>query len=50
MRDAFNKNMMSTGFLADGPAAFGREHGRKWLVSGYEAGDVVFHTPHMVCN
>ncbi|CAG7559509.1 unnamed protein product [Fusarium equiseti] len=48
MRDAFNKNMMSTGFLADGPAAFGREHGKKWLVSGYEAGDVVFHTPHMI--
>lgn len=49
MRNAFNKNMMSTGFLADGPADFARLHERKWLVSEYEAGDVVFHTPHMVC-
>jgi phytanoyl-CoA hydroxylase len=49
MRNAFNSNMMSTGFLSDGPADFGRQHGRKWLVSEYEAGDVVFHTPHMVC-
>ncbi|KAM0288355.1 hypothetical protein ACHAO9_007260 [Fusarium lateritium] len=48
MRNAFNSNMMSTGFLADGPADFGRQHGRKWLVSEYEAGDVVFHTPHMI--
>ncbi|KAM0326493.1 hypothetical protein ACHAPQ_007676 [Fusarium lateritium] len=48
MRNAFNSNMMSTGFLADGPADFGKQHGRKWLVSEYEAGDVVFHTPHMI--
>ena len=48
MRNAFNSNMMSTGFLAEGPADFGRTYGKKWLVSEYEAGDVVFHTPHMV--
>ncbi|KAF5679450.1 phytanoyl hydroxylase [Fusarium heterosporum] len=48
MRNAFNSNMMATGFLADGPADFGRQHKRKWLVSEYEAGDVVFHTPHMI--
>ncbi|KAM5378593.1 hypothetical protein ACJZ2D_004392 [Fusarium nematophilum] len=43
----FNANMMSNGFLADGPLHFGREHGRRWLVTAYEAGDVVFHKPHM---
>ncbi|KAJ4243470.1 hypothetical protein NW762_014801 [Fusarium torreyae] len=48
MRDAFNSNMMTTGFLAEGPADFGRQHGRKWLVSEYEAGDVVLHTSHMI--
>ncbi|KAH7121764.1 hypothetical protein B0J13DRAFT_680363 [Dactylonectria estremocensis] len=48
MRYAFNANMMSTGFLAEGPADFGRMHGKKWLVSDYQAGDVVFHTPHMI--
>ncbi|GJN72415.1 phytanoyl-CoA hydroxylase [Purpureocillium lilacinum] len=47
-RDAFNANMMSTGFLSDGPAAFGRQHGRRWLVAAYEAGDVVLHSPHMI--
>ncbi|KAM6524557.1 hypothetical protein FALCPG4_010166 [Fusarium falciforme] len=48
MRNAFNSNMMSTGFLSEGPADFGRTYGKKWLVSEYEAGDVVFHTPHMI--
>lgn len=48
IRNAYNANMMSTGFLADGPADFGRKYGKKWLVSDYEAGDVVLHTPHMV--
>ncbi|KAF6808811.1 phytanoyl-CoA hydroxylase [Colletotrichum sojae] len=47
-RNAFNSNMMSTGFLCEGPAEFGRKYGRKWLVTAYEAGDVVFHTPHMI--
>ncbi|KAH7057407.1 hypothetical protein B0J12DRAFT_654401 [Macrophomina phaseolina] len=45
---AFNKNMMSTGLLADGPAQFGRDYKRRWLVTGYEAGDVVLHKPHMI--
>lgn len=49
MRNAYNANMMSTGFLSEGPADFGRKYGKKWLVSEYEAGDVVIHTPHMVC-
>lgn len=48
MRSAFNAHMMSSGFLSDGPAAFARGCGRRWLVSAYEAGDVVFHRPHMI--
>ncbi|EQL03252.1 hypothetical protein G6O67_007798 [Ophiocordyceps sinensis] len=48
MRDAFNANMMSTGFLCDGPADFGRRYGKRWLVSAYEAGDVVLHAPHTI--
>ncbi|KAF3019838.1 hypothetical protein E8E14_013226 [Neopestalotiopsis sp. 37M] len=48
MRNAFNANMMSTGFLCEGPGDFGRRYGRKWLVTAYEAGDVVLHTPHMI--
>lgn len=40
--------MMTTGFLADGPAAFARQHNSRWLFTAYEAGDVVFHKPHMI--
>jgi len=47
-KSAFNTNMMSTGLLSEFPAEFARDHGRKWLVSAYEAGDVVLHKPHMV--
>ena len=49
-RSAFNSNMMATGLLSETPAKFAREHGRRWLVSAYEAGDVVLHKPHMVCT
>ncbi|KAK7628329.1 hypothetical protein IWX48DRAFT_593331 [Phyllosticta citricarpa] len=45
---AFNRNMMSTGFLAEGPAGFGREHGAEWLLTDYEAGDAVLHHPHFI--
>lgn len=48
MKYAFNKNMMGTGFLCDGPADFGGKYGRRWLVTAYEAGDVVLHKPHAV--
>lgn len=48
-RSAFNSNMMATGLLSETPAEFAREHSRRWLVSAYEAGDVVLHKPHMVC-
>lgn len=47
-KSAFNANMLSSGVLADGPAAFGKVHGRRWLVSEYEAGDVVLHNTFMV--
>lgn len=45
---AFNNNMMSTGFLSDFPADFARDHNRRWLVSDFEAGDVVLHDPFAV--
>jgi len=47
-RNAFNQNMLSTGLLADGPAEFGRQVGRRWLLTEYEAGDVVLHTAYTV--
>ena len=47
--DAFNKNMMSNGFLELGPIKFLEDNGGgRWLLTEYEAGDVVFHKPHMV--
>ncbi|KAL5361699.1 hypothetical protein BJX96DRAFT_166089 [Aspergillus floccosus] len=47
-RSAFNSNMMATGLLSEFPAEFAKEHGRRWLVSAYEAGDVVLHKPHAI--
>ncbi|BCR86876.1 uncharacterized protein ACHE_30863S [Aspergillus chevalieri] len=47
-RSAFNSNMMATGLLSDFPAEFAKEHGRRWLASSYEAGDVVLHKPHAI--
>lgn len=45
---AFNSNMMATGLLSEYPTQFAKEHGRRWLTSAYEAGDVVLHKPHAV--
>jgi phytanoyl-CoA hydroxylase len=61
---AFNANMTEIGILSNHPAEFeegfggiaeregwGKEY--KWLVAGYEAGDVVFHHPcsvHASCS
>jgi phytanoyl-CoA hydroxylase len=39
---------MSTGFLSSYPAEFSKHHGRRWLVSSFEAGDVVLHDPFAV--
>ncbi|KAJ5546711.1 hypothetical protein N7494_004296 [Penicillium frequentans] len=47
-KNAFNSNMMATGLLSEFPAEFARHHSRRWLVSAYEAGDVVLHKPHMI--
>jgi phytanoyl-CoA hydroxylase len=48
LRSAFNRNMMSTGLLSENPAEFSRQNNRRWLVTEYEAGDVVLHKPHAV--
>lgn len=45
---AYNSNMMATGLLSENPAEFAREHGRRWLTSAFEAGDVVLHKPHQI--
>lgn len=47
-KNAFNSNMLSNGLLSNDPAKFGQRHGKRWLASDYEAGDVVLHLPYMV--
>lgn len=47
-RSAFNQNMMTGGLLSDGPLAFGKEHNRRWLITDYQAGDVVLHNAYAV--
>lgn len=47
-KSAFNANMLDSGVLTEGPANFGRRYSRRWLVTDYEAGDVVLHNTHMV--
>lgn len=47
-KNAFNQNMLSTGLLADGPREYSDTFERRWLVTRYEAGDVVLHTPFTV--
>lgn len=48
MKYAFNKNMMTTGFLSDGPRDFAHKYGGKWFAAAYEAGDVTLHKAHAV--
>ncbi len=45
---AFNQNMSKFGQLSDDAGEFRATKGgnRRWLVSNYEAGDVVFHDPY----
>ncbi|KAJ9666929.1 hypothetical protein H2201_003063 [Coniosporium apollinis] len=45
---AFNRNMMSSGMLDEGPARWAKKYNKRWLVSAYEAGDVVLHTPYTI--
>jgi hypothetical protein len=47
-KNGFNQNMLSTGLLADGPREYADTFDRRWLVTNYEAGDVVLHTPYTV--
>jgi phytanoyl-CoA hydroxylase len=47
-RNAFNANMMAGGVLSPNPKQFAREHNVRWLVTGYEAGDVVLHNSYAV--
>jgi phytanoyl-CoA hydroxylase len=39
---------MSTGLLSEGPREFANRFNRRWLVSAYEAGDVVLHSPFAI--
>lgn len=49
---AFNANMMDGGMIASSPQELQAMHSafgtHKWLVTGYEAGDVVFHDPFII--
>ncbi|KAF2854995.1 hypothetical protein T440DRAFT_551281 [Plenodomus tracheiphilus IPT5] len=47
-KNAFNQNMLATGLLADGPAEYADRFAKRWLVTNYEAGDVVLHTPFTI--
>ncbi|GAB7352163.1 hypothetical protein MBLNU459_g2646t1 [Dothideomycetes sp. NU459] len=47
-KNGFNANMMSSGMLDEGPARYGKRFDRRWLVTDYEAGDVVLHTPFTI--
>ncbi|KAH6715232.1 hypothetical protein BKA61DRAFT_348935 [Leptodontidium sp. MPI-SDFR-AT-0119] len=47
-KSAFNNNMMATGLLSESPADFAKQANRRWLVSAYEAGDVVLHDPFAI--
>ena len=49
-KNAFNRNMNGGGMLADGPLEFGKQHNRRWLLTEYEAGDVVLHNPYAVSD
>lgn len=44
----FNQNMLSTGLLADGAREYLEVFDKRWLVTSYEAGDVVLHNPFAV--
>ena len=48
---AFNKYRADVGYLshdAEGSRQTQAKGQLKWLVGDFEAGDVVFHTPHMI--
>lgn len=47
-KSGFNRNMMSTGLLSEGPKEFSERFNRRWLVAEFEAGDVVLHNPFAI--
>jgi len=47
-RSAYNANMTKNGLLSSNPLHFAEQNDRRWLITPYEAGDVVFHKPHMI--
>jgi phytanoyl-CoA hydroxylase len=47
-QNAYNKNMIAAGGLSPNPIEFATQHNRRWLVSDFEAGDVVLHNPFTV--
>lgn len=47
-RDGFNRNMIHGGMLDHCPAQFARSLGKKWLITEYEAGDVVLHNSYAI--
>lgn len=47
-KNGFNANMMDTGLLDPDPARYGKRFNRRWLVTDYEAGDVVLHNPFTI--
>jgi len=47
-KNAFNQNMLSTGLLADGPKEYSDTFQKRWLVTRYDAGDVVLHNPFAI--
>ncbi|KAJ2965229.1 hypothetical protein NQ176_g10713 [Zarea fungicola] len=40
--------MLSNGLLSNNPAEFAETYGKRWMVTEYEAGDVVLHLPYMI--
>ncbi|KAI8671895.1 hypothetical protein NCS57_00666000 [Fusarium keratoplasticum] len=48
MKNAYNRNMNGGGLLAEGPAGFAKEYNRRWLLTAYEAGDVVLHNSYAI--
>lgn len=48
IKSAYNANMMAGGLLDEGPLRYAKKYNRRWLLTEYEAGDVVFHDPYAV--
>ena len=55
--NGFNQNMARDGQLSHNVTdftkdlengSFGAKRKRRWLVGNYEAGDIVFHNPHLI--